>query len=637
MPIPPNHLRLISAFALVALAAQLLAACTLATPTSTATPSPTAAPAATAQATVVMVKPATPMPSPTPPPPTPTPLPARAATSLSLRLLQATASQYGRLELNVETDGQPPNPFDTAQWDLRVRFTSPGGKVSEAPAFWYQDFDRATLEPTGAPVWRARFTPPEPGAWTAQALLASPKLASKPARFNVSADRTAHGFVRLGKSNPRYFAFDDGSPFFAIGQDIAWWQKDPLGDYARWFGALGDNGGNATRVWMADWSFGIEWSDTGLGNYSGRMKQAWLLDQVFNLAQEHGIYIMLMLLNHGAFSQDVNPEWDANPYNAALGGPCANPGDFVTNPQARELFKRRMRYIAARWGYSPNLWAWEWWNEINWTPIHDDDLKPWLADMTAYLLSLDPNRHLVTYSTSSMGSEAIWSMPEMSFAQKHEYGGREPALDLPASYRVSANLSPGKPVVFGEVGASASNEDVPTSHDPGGVFLHNALWASAFSGFASTAMYWWWDTYTDPLNLWTHYKGLSEFLKGENLAMLTPSTGFAGKDAEALVLGGKTRALVWLVNHAYSHAGAEAAYEQALKQGKVAAGWTFEPPTLNNLTVTATVSLRDGAYSARWFSPQTAQWGATQRVRVQKGVLTLAAPALQRDLAVLVR
>jgi hypothetical protein len=132
----------------------------------------------------------------------------------------------------------------------------------------------------------------------------------------------------------------------------------------------------------------------------------------------------------------------------------------------------------------------------------------------------------------------------------------------------------------------AGNEDA-TSTDRTGVFLHNALWASAFSGFASTAMYWWWDSYTDPLNLWHHYQGLSDFIKGQDLAALTPSVGFAGSGAEALVLGNKTRALVWLVNHAYSRADA-----------------------------------------------QTAQWGATQTVKVQKGVLTLQVPSLQTDIAV---
>src|SRR6185436_8330311 len=143
---------------------------------------------------------------------------------------------------------------------------------------------------------------------------------------------------------------------------------------------------------------------TGLGDYSGRMKQAWLLDQVFKLAEQRGVYIMLTLLNHGAFSTSVNPEWNDNPYNIANGGPLKEPRLFVRNAQARELFKRRVRYIAARWGYSPNLFAWEWWNEVSWTPIDDLSLKPWVAEMTAYIQQYDPNHHLVSLSYAGAGA-----------------------------------------------------------------------------------------------------------------------------------------------------------------------------------------------------------------------------------------
>jgi hypothetical protein len=98
---------------------------------------------------------------------------------------------------------------------------------------------------------------------------------------------------------------------------------------------------------------------------------------------------MLCLLNHGAFSETTNAEWASNPYNAALGGPLKQPGDFVSDPAARDLFKRRLRYIAARWAAYPSLGVWEWWNEINWTPISDEALKPWITEMTGEMQNYD--------------------------------------------------------------------------------------------------------------------------------------------------------------------------------------------------------------------------------------------------------
>ena len=57
-------------------------------------------------------------------------------------------------------------------------------------------------------------------------------------------------------------------------------------------------GGNFIRVWMAVWGFAIEWQDTGLGNYTARLGEAWLLDHVFNVCEHYGIVIQLCLNHH---------------------------------------------------------------------------------------------------------------------------------------------------------------------------------------------------------------------------------------------------------------------------------------------------------------------------------------------------
>ena len=99
------------------------------------------------------------------------PVTPKPATRLSLKPLQNKATAYGLVELNVETDGLAANPFDPAQVDLRVRFTSATSKTMVVPAFWYQDFNPSTVQPKGTPVWRVRFTPTEAGQWRAQAEL----------------------------------------------------------------------------------------------------------------------------------------------------------------------------------------------------------------------------------------------------------------------------------------------------------------------------------------------------------------------------------------------------------------------------------------------------------------------------------
>jgi hypothetical protein len=602
--------------ALLALAAQLLVACGgPATPAATGSP-----PGATAGATS---------------PAATTSAAGRAAPGLALRIARQPGKVFDLAELTIETGVAATNPFDPAQVDLKVRFTSPSNQVVVAPAFSYQDFDPATLEPKGAPNWRVRFTPSEPGRWQARAELAAPALKSEPVTFDVTPNPDAHGFVRIDKQNPRYFAFDDGTFFFPIGLNLGWSTAPPAGvlkDYERWLDKLSQNGGNVARVWMASWSFGIEWKDTGLGDYAARMKQAWLLDQVFAMAEQRHVYLMLTLLNHGAFSTSVNPEWKDNPYNTANGGPLTDPRGFATDPRAKELFKRRMRYIAARWGYATNLLAWEWWNEVNWTPIDDIVLKPWIAEMTAYLRQYDPYQHLVSNSHAHGETTRLWKMPELSFAQQHDYSGRDPVKMLPFSFELLAQTAGAKPVLLAEYGYSGEGAKPPLFRET--IQFHNGLWAAPFSGFAGSAMYWWWDTLVDPQNLWPEYKSIAEFLKDENLATLAPTPGkIEPAGATALGLQGRDRALVWVRGDAYDVAPATSAYDAAGGANGAGAGWTYRPPTVSGLKLTLS-GLADGVYSARWFSPETAAWQPEQRLEVKGGTATLEVPAFTQDLAV---
>src|SRR5260370_42431353 len=91
---------------------------------------------------------------------------------------------------------------------------------------------------------------------------------------------------------------------------------------------------------MADWDLGLEWNDTGLGDYTKRQERAWLLDQGFSLAEQKNVYILLSLLNHGAFSTSVNPEWSDNPYNLPNGCVITSPTAFASHPSPLRLFPR---------------------------------------------------------------------------------------------------------------------------------------------------------------------------------------------------------------------------------------------------------------------------------------------------------
>ncbi len=598
-------------------------------PTSTQTPVPSATPKPPTAAP-------TRAPTPTlPPTSTPTVEPSMPHT-LHFENAPERAVIYQPIEFAITTDGVFSNPYDPREVNLQARLTPPGGTPFLIPAFWYQDFDPQTQLPRGEPGWRVRFTATEAGEWTVQAVLEQPALESVPVKIRVADDPSARGFIRIHPENSNYFAYDNGETFFPVGINMGWGGEHPLADYERWLDRLAGNGGNIIRVWMASWSFGIEWNDTGLGNYTPRLKRAWQLDKVLRMAEERGIKVILVLLNHGAFSETVNAEWSGNPYNAANGGILARPEEFATHLEARRLFQQRLRYIAARWAASPALMAWEWWNEEDWTPITPQELVPWIQEMTPALRLYDPYQHLITTSFAQSSVPEVANLPEIDFAQLHLYDSSDPASSFQDISTLWHAQIPGKPILFGEFGNSAGGETVD-SFDKQGLHLHNSLWASTFNGFASTAMYWWWDSYVDPLNLWPAYARLTRFLDGQDLALYQPAKAvLSSRNVPYRVLAAKDRQMIWLHDRKYTTAGLETALGPLIvTQQTPEPGWVYLPDPIEGLTITLS-GLPAGEYTVYWYSPNRGEWLQRKALTCQGAGCLVEIPSFQGDLAALV-
>lgn len=551
---------------------------------------------------------------------------------------QMELALYSKLELDIETDISTSNPFDPNLLDIQVRFAAPSGREMDVGAFWYQDFDPGARRPRGEPGWKVRFTPTEVGSWTATARIEAVDLQSGPVEFRV-VDSFRPGFVRIHPDDPRYFAFDSGEFFFPIGLNMGWWggSSDALTDYGRWLAAFDANGGNTIRVWMDPLSFSIEWRDTPLGDYSRRLDEAWLLDQLFRMAESRDMYIILVLLTHCQYSEWVTCVWEDNPYNATRGGPLASPEQFATDPTARALFRQRLNYIVNRWGYSPNLLAWEWWNEVNLTAISDEALVPWLQEMTAYLRQRDVNQHLTTNSYAIRALSPVWELPELDIVQRHEYADQiqSPDRDLAqrarALYLEQAVHYPDKPILLGEFGYSAANDG--DSVERTGIHLHNGLWATAFSGFAGSGMYWWWDVYVESNNLWHHFKALDRFLEGEDLTHYQPFsplliTAKAGASARAVGLGLRGEDLLfWVRSQDYTVQSSVAA-----RQVGASGPFDYEPPPVED-HVLILDDMANGDYTVRWFDPQTGRWLGQSTAAARSDRLTVPIPTFVRDLA----
>jgi Domain of unknown function (DUF5060) len=577
-----------------------------------------------------------------PPPPSVTATASVAAPVPPLAIAPPPSGQierYGLLELDILTNVTPQNPYDPDELDLRVEFSSPSGSIADVGAFWYQEYEAPYATRKGPPGWKVRFTPTETGTWTAVARIEARGLQSAPFPFRVLPSESP-GFVRVHPNNPRYLAFDNGDFFFPIGLNIGWWTQtgDALTDYRKWMGLFAAQGGNTIRVWMAEWSFGLEWNDTPLGDYDNRLRRAWMLDQIFAMADSLEVYVDLVLLNCADFNNWQTNGWYGNPYNAARLGPLERPEQFVTDPAARALLQRRLNYIVNRWGYSPRLLAWEWWNEVNLAPFSDEALTAWLQEMTAYLRERDVNRHLTTNSYAIRDLSPIWALPEIDIIQKHEYSDQTNSADRDLAERAAPDLqrlaasAPPKPILLGEFGYGG--EDRPGYIEKTGIHLHNGLWSTTFAGYAGSGMYWFWDIYIEANRLWYHFRGLDRFLADEDLSGYEPFSPLhitgpdgAGRKAVGLGLRGE-ELLVWLRSDAYTVQASEEARDRAGSPSS----FLYNPPSVEG-QVLSLHDMTDGEYSILWYDPQAAKWLNEASATARDGLLVIAVPTFRRDLA----
>jgi hypothetical protein len=451
------------------------------------------------------------------------PAAAMAATDersepLALKEVAASSStvpQFEMLELTVALGATYTNPYNPDEVALDAVFTAPSGRVVTLPGFWMLPCERKVAEGVeemtagGDGSWRVRFAPQETGRYTWQLKLRdrSGEVSGGEGEFTATA-AVRPGFVRQSKADPHYLAFDNGEGCFLIGHNLPiYHSKGQLGDAA--MHKFADARENFNRWWMCSYGFGIE-GQKQLGSY--RQDSAARIDLVLEVARERGLYYMMCMDTHQDFREQG---WAKNPFNAANGGPCASPADWFTNETARTLYKKRLRYTVARWGYSTNVLCWEFGNEFEgWADSPQAVMLPWHKEMSDYLRGLDPFRHLISTSFwGKTGPEAFWALENIDIVQTHCYMNNDDNVAEPVQrYCLHQWERFAKPHIFGEFGIRSH---VSTAEkDPDGRAIHNSLWAGLFSFAAGGPMPWWHENYIEPHNLYFHFTALANYTAG---------------------------------------------------------------------------------------------------------------------------
>lgn len=204
------------------------------------------------------------------------------------------------------------------------------------------------------------------------------------------------------------------------------------------------------------------------------------LDKVIAEASRNNLLVQLCLVNWwrdtGGITQylrwagitdaaDEKFHFGINPDRAML---------FYTNEETRRLYREHLEKVVNRrntvtgilYRDDPNIFGWELMNEAQAVTGRWEERRAWIAEMSTYLKSLDPN-HIVTpgdwgYRTAAERREWLRDhlLPNVDYCDVHHYPRPDADLfvDSPAALRgfidnrAAAALSIRKPLVLGEFG-----------------------------------------------------------------------------------------------------------------------------------------------------------------------------------------
>ena len=530
------------------------------------------------------------------------------------------------------------NPYRDTEVRLWAEVTAPSGRRPDAQGFYCRDYARSregdaeVLTPVGHGRWRLRITPTEPGAYSCVVKAATPAgtAASKPFTFTASASN-GQRFLHPATHQTRYLEFASGESCFLIGHNYGWPPAKALtygADAA--LARMASAKLNATRLWLCSWGIHIE--GTRPDDY--RLDDAWRLDHFLAEAHRHGIYVQLCLDNANDLAAKDNAA--SNPYLVANGGPCSAPAQFFTLPAAREQYRRRLSYLAARYAPFASVVAWELFNELDCATGKPQDpaLVAWAKESAAHLKTLDPHRRAVTLGVGlSAGWDELWRLDEIDLATAHAYIHRPIDATRPSELDAAAlvleqrdALAPyGKPIAITEFGFMGTREFNPLNEaDKTGVHLHNALWASALGGCAASAMHWWWDSYIAQRDLYYHFTALERFLRNTPLPGPEWAAVQSKGNSPIRIVGLKTgsEALLWVQQR-------ENTWSRRVLEQR-------EPVPLGRATIELP-RLRDGRYRVEWWDTYGGQPVTHADVVTADGTLVLRVPPRFPDIACKIR
>lgn len=371
-------------------------------------------------------------------------------------------------------------------------------------------------------------------------------------------------FIRVSRRDPRYLETSGGRPYIPVGLNLiaperAQSEAEGLAGYERWLDRLAENRGNYVRLWLSSPFWAVEHAREGEYDESRAQRIARALE----MCRRRGIRAKLTLEHFRTIGEPTKQGWADKPlHNVANGGTAQSTPDFFDGEAPRAQFRKKIEWLAERFGDDPTVFAWELWNEIN--AVRGGDVMAWTETMLAELHQRFP-RNLAAQSLGSFDREQTRDLYRRhsllkanDVAQVHRY------LDLGAAWEVChgpvdvlaaeavrelLSYHPGKPVLLAESGAVEPKHTGPFrlyAKDRAGIILHDVLFAPFFAGAAGAGQIWHWDSYVDANNLWHHFGRFARVMEGVDAAAENFRPSMVEHDSlRVYVLAGERTTLVW--------------------------------------------------------------------------------------------
>lgn len=423
-------------------------------------------------------------------------------------LVNKSVWQYQKAEWDIELTASFVNPYDLNELTLDMVITSPSNAKLVLPCYY------VTGKSGSKSQWKARFTPREAGKYSYQLELkkATGESFSTDEMSFVAKASKSKGF--LNPNNLWTFKYDNGTLFRGIGKNICWESRDE--DDSKYFKKLHEdkrfnynymlkklaaNGGNFFRTWMIYWNLPVDWkkvqNNSRYQNTENYYNESGMkrMDELVQLCDSLGIHMMLALESHVGL---MGSGWETSSYNVLNGGAAKTPTEFFALPAARAQYKNKLRIMVARYGYSPSIGAWEFFNEVdnamyNGGPdnqIPADVVADWHNEMSTFLKSIDPYKHMVTTSVSHRDIPGMNDLKNMDINQRHIYkntaGIPSTLMDYTAKHQ--------KPYIIGESGYEWDwSKDFNAIAPEMDADFRRALWLGLFNPTPVLPMSWWWE------------------------------------------------------------------------------------------------------------------------------------------------